>query len=216
MLKTGAVASAGMWAAPSILSLDRASAATGSCASAPLQVDFSRFSGNLPSSFTSDDGSVTINFTMTDPFGVQDPTYNGVIFNGLMNGLDNPVVTGMNGATFGEFVRLRFDFSEPVCPSFYIVDVDRAEFTSNDFEDTVRVTGRDGPGPRIDPASFALGGSQTQINSRTVRGTLPSSTPTGNVLVTFDQPITRLLIRHQDDSALTGFQWIGIHDFHWC
>jgi len=216
MLKTGAVASAGIWAAPSVLSLDRASAAVGSCGVTPKRVDFSRFSGNLPSTFTSDDGAVTINFSMNDPFGVQDPSWDGVIFTGNMNGLDNPVVNGMNGATFGDYVNLRFDFSEPVCPSFYLVDVDRTEFTANDFEDTVRVVGRDGGGIRIDPASFALGGAQAQINARTVRGLTSSSSASGNVLVTFDQPIVRLNIRHRDDSGLAGFQWVGIHDFHWC
>jgi len=216
MMKTGAVASAGIWAAPSVLSLGATASAAGSCAAPPRRVDFSRFSGNLPASFTSDDGAVTIDFSMTDPFGFQDPAWDGVIFSGNMNGLDNPVVTAMNGATFGDFVRLRFDFSVPVCPSFYLVDVDRAEFTSNDFEDTVRVVGLAGPGPRINPASFTLGGAQTQINARTVRGLTSTSGATGNVLVTFDQPIERLVIRHQDDSSLSGFQWVGIHDFHWC
>ena len=215
MLKTGAAASAGIWAAPSILSLDRAAAAVGSCSTPPRRVDFSRFSGNLPSNFLSDDGSVSITFTQADPFGVQSASWDGVIYPGLMNGLDNPVVNGMSGATGGDFVRFRFDFSVPVCPSFYIVDVDRTQGTSNDFEDTVVVVGRNG-GPRIDPASFVLGGAQTQINPRTIRGTIPSSTGTGNVLVTFDEPITRLVIRHRDDSSLSGFQWIGIHDFHWC
>lgn len=216
MLQAGALASAGMWVAPSILSLDAAAAAVGSCGVAPRRVDFSRFSGNLPSTFTSDDGSVTINFTMTDPFGVQSPSWDGVIFNGLMNGLDNPVVNGMSGATGGDWVRFRFDFSEAICPSFYLVDIDRTQGTTNDFEDTVAVFGRNGGGPRINPASFALGGAQTQLNARTVRGVSPSSTATGNVLVSFDQPIDRLVIRHRDDSSLSGFQWIGVHDFHWC
>ncbi|MEM7140419.1 MAG: hypothetical protein AAF548_05240 [Actinomycetota bacterium] len=216
MLKTGAVASAGIWAAPSILSLDRAAAAVGSCGTAPRQVDFSRFSGNLPSSFTSDDGAVNITFTQTDNDGVQDPSYDGIIFNGLMNGLDNPVVNGMSGATGGDQVRWRFDFSEGVCPSFYLVDVDRAEGGSNEFEDTIVVFGRLNGGPRVDPASFQLGGSQVQVNSRTVRGISSTSTTSGNVLVTFDQPIDRLIIRHRDVSTLSGFQWIGVHDFHWC
>lgn len=216
MIKVGAAASAGAWAAPAILTLDGGAAAAGSCAAPPRRVDFSRFSGNLPSSFLSDDGSVTIGFSMADPFGVQDPSWNGVIHPGNMNGLDNPVVTAMSGATFGDFVRLRFTFSVPVCPVFSLVDVDRTEFTSNDFEDTVRVSGRNGGGPRIDPASFGLGGAQTQINPRTVRGISATSGASGNVLVTFAEPITRLVIRHQDVSSLSGFQWVGIHDFHWC
>lgn len=215
LLQTGAVASAGLWVAPSILSLDRAAAAVGSCGTPPRRVDFSRFTGNLPASFTSDDGSVNITFTQDDPFGVQDPSWDGVIYPGLMNGLDNPVVNGMNGATGGDFVRLRFDFSEPVCPSFSLVDVDRSQGTTNDFEDTVVVIGRNG-GPPVTAASFVLGGAQVQVNARTIRGVSPTSTASGNVLVTFEEPITRLEIRHRDDSTLNGFQWIGIHDFHWC
>lgn len=216
MLTAGAVASVGVWAAPSILSLDRAAAASGSCATPPRRVDFSRFSGNLPSTFTSDDGSVTIDFTMSDPFGVQEPSWDGVIYPGLLNGLDHPVVNGMSGATGGDWVRFRFDFSEPVCPTFYLVDVDRNSSGFGPFEDTVVVFGRDGGGSRIDPASLVLGGAQTQINARTVRGVSSSSSATGNVLVTFDEPITRLVVRHRDDSSLSGFQWVGVHDFHWC
>lgn len=216
MLKTGAAATAGLWAAPSILSLDRAAAAVGSCAAPPRRVDFSRFTGNLPSTFLSDDSTVTISFSMADPFGVQDPAWDGVIWTGTMNGLDNPVVNGMSGATGGDFVRLRFDFSEPVCPTFFLTDVDRTQGTTNDFEDTVRVVGRDSLGNRVDPAAMNVGGAQTQINPRTVRGLYGTGGADGNVEVVFDQPIVRLVIRHSDESSLSGFQWIGVHDFHWC
>lgn len=216
MLKTGAAASAGLWVAPSILSLDRAAAAVGSCGAPPRRVDFSRFSGSLPSTFLSDDSAVQINFSMVDPFGVQDPAWAGVIWTGTMNGLDNPVVNGMTGATGGEFVRFRFDFSEPVCPTFFLTDVDRSQGTSNDFEDTVRVVGRTSAGARIGPAAMNVGGAQTQVNARTVRGIYGTSGADGNVEVVFDQPITRLVIRHSDESNLNGFQWVGVHDFHWC
>ena len=215
MLQAGAAASAGLWVAPAILSMDAAAAATGSCGAPPRRVDFSRFNpGYLPANFTSDDGSVAISFTMSDPNNVQVPLYAGRI--ATMNTLDHCVQTAMQNATGGDQVRLRFDFSVPVCPQFYLADVDRDTSASNPFEDTVTVIGRLGGGPRIDPASMAVGGAQTQINPRTVRGLYPTGGADGNVLVTFDQPIDRLVIRHRDVSTFAGFQWVGIHDFHWC
>jgi len=212
MLTAGAVASAGIWVAPTIVSLDPASAAIGSCPAPPRRVDFSRFAGaNLPSTFLSDDGTVTINFSQLNPDGVQDPNWDGVVFNGTLNGLDNPVINGMENAVFGDYVEFRFDFSIPVCPSFFLVDVDRGG-----WEDTVRVTGRDSGGNRIDPANMILGGTQVQVDSRTVRGTTSTTSPNGNVEVQFGDYITRLEVRHSDVTNLSNFQWIGVHDFHWC
>jgi hypothetical protein len=213
MLKASAVASAGIWAAPSVLSLDSVAAAVGSCLSPSRQVDFSRFAGSpLPSSFLSDDGSVSINFSMADPWGRQQAAYAGIAWNSVLNGLDNPVITAMENARRGEYVDLVFDFSVPVCPTFFLVDVDRATFS---WEDTVRVIGSNGGGT-IDPAAMNVGGAQVQLSANTVRGTSSTSSATGNVEVVFDQPITRMEIRHQDNSNWTAFQWIGIHDFHWC
>ncbi|MEZ5246960.1 MAG: hypothetical protein R2707_17845 [Acidimicrobiales bacterium] len=213
MLKAGAVASAGIWVAPSVLSLESVAAAAGSCLSPSRQVDFSRFAGSpLPSSFLSDDNSVTITFSVLDPWGRQQPGYTGVAWNSVLNGLDNPVITAMENARNGQYVDLIFQFSVPVCPSFSLVDVDRATFS---WEDTVRVIGSNGGGT-IDPAAMNVGGAQVQVTANTVRGTSSTSSATGNVGVVFDQPITRLEIRHQDNSNWTAFQWIGIHDFHWC
>ena len=213
MLKSGTIASAGIWAAPSVLSLDASAAASGSCLTAPLQVDFSRFAGNpLPSAFLSDDGSVAINFRIVDRWNRQDPAYAGVVDNGVLNGLDNPVITAMNNTRNGKYVELIFDFSVPVCPTFSLVDVDRDDSVS---EDTVRVIGSNGVGT-IDPAAMNVGGAQVQVSANTVVGSSPTTSATGNVEVVFDQPITRLEIRHQDNSSWKGFQWIGIHDFYWC
>lgn len=213
MIKAGAVASAGLWVAPSILSLDRVAAASGSCLVAPRRVDFSRWAGSaLPASFLSDDGSVTINFSMNDPWGRGAAGFQGVVWNSVLNGLDNPVITAMSGARSGNYVDLVFQFSTAVCPTFSLVDVDRQAFS---WEDTVRVIGSNGGGT-INPSAMNVGGAQVQINANTVRGTSSTSTATGNVQVVFDQAITRLEIRHQDISSWTAFQWIGIHDFHWC
>ena len=213
MLKAGTVASVGMWAAPSILSLDAVAAASGSCLTPSRQVDFSRFAGGaLPSSFLSDDGAVSINFSMVDPWGRQSPGYAGVAWTSSLNGLDNPVVTAMENARNGQYIDMIFQFSVPVCPTFSLVDVDRSTFS---WEDTVRVIGSAGGGP-IDPAAMNVGGAQVQVSANTVRGTTSSSSATGNVEVVFDQPITRMEIRHQDNSNWTAFQWIAVHDFHWC
>ena len=213
MLKTGAVASVGIWVAPSVLSLDSVAAATGSCLVPTRQVDFSRFAGsNLPASFLSDDASVSIDFSIVDPWNRQQAGYEGVAWSSVLNGLDNPVITAMENARRGDYVDLIFQFSTPVCPTFSLVDVDRATYS---WEDTVRVIGSNGGGT-IDPAEMNVGGAQVQINSNTVRGTSSTSSPAGNVEIVFDEAITRLEIRHQDNSNWTAFQWIGIHDFHWC
>lgn len=213
MLKAGAVATAGIWVAPTVLSLDPVAAAAGSCLVPSRQVDFSRFAGSaLPSSFLSDDGSVTVTFSVSDPWGRQEPGYEGVAWTSTLNGLDNPVITAMENARFGQYVDLVFTFSTPVCPTFSLVDVDRSTWS---WEDTVRVTGSHG-GTTYDPAAMNVGGAQVQVSPNTVRGTASTSSAAGNVEVVFDQPITRLEIRHQDNSSWSAFQWIGIHDFHWC
>ena len=36
------------------------------------------------------------------------------------------------------------------------------------------------------------------------------------VEVDFQDPVDTITIRHYDDTSWTGFQWIGIHDMHWC
>lgn len=213
MLKAGAVASVGVWAAPSILSLDPVAAASGSCLVAPRQVDFSRWAGSqLPASFLSDDGSVSLTFSVVDPWNRQVSGYQGVAWNSTLNGRDNPVITAMQNARNGNYVDLIFTFSTAVCPSFHLVDVDRATWS---WEDTVRVIGSNGAGT-INPSAMNVGGAQVQTTANTVRGISSTSGTTGNVEVVFDQPTTRLEIRHQDNSSWTAFQWIGIHDFHWC
>lgn len=214
LVKTGAAAAAGLWVAPSVLTLDRAAAAIGSCGVKPRQVDFSRWSGSLlPSNFTSDDSSVAITFAQFDPFGVQDSFWASRVFNGTINARDNPVITAMSNAANGDRVRLRFDFSTPVALSFHLVDIDRQD---GSWEDTVIVRGRVGGGPWMAPSSMVTGGAQTQISPNTVRGDYATTGPDGNVEVDFQTPIDRLVIVHRDDSTFTGFQWIGVHDFHWC
>lgn len=75
--------------------------------------------------------------------------------------------------------------------------------------------GSAGVGP-IDPAAMNVGGAQVQVSANTVRGTGSTSSATDNVEVVFDQPITRMETRHQDNSNWTAFQWIAVHDFRRC
>ena len=179
MVTTGAAVGVGAWVAPSILSYDRAAAAIGSCGTKPVQVDFSDYSGILPSSFTADDG-VTVNMSISDPDDVQDGFWAMRVFNGTINGRDNPVITGMSDAENGDGVTITFTFSTPVQPSFFLIDVDRGDFS---WEDTVDVRGFLNSGPRVDPDSFTLGGSAvTEVNPRRVRGLSPSNSSNSECL----------------------------------
>ena len=131
---------------------------------------------------------------------------------GILNGLDNPAITGMTGADNGEGVSITFTFSTPRAVSFFLVDVDRS-FGS--WEDHVEVIGYLGGSP-IDPASMTTGAHTTQVSANTVRGTTSSSTTDSNVEVDFQAAVDTIVIRHYDNTSWTQFQWIGIHDLHWC
>ncbi len=212
-LKTGAIAGVGLWAAPSILTLDRVEAAVGSCGLKPAQVAFSTWAGGLvPSTFTALDGTV-VTMSQSDPSGVQDGYWRMRSFWGTINGVANPAITGMSGANFGAGVTVTFTFSIPVQPSFFLVDIDSGG--GGGWEDTVQVTGSLGGSP-VNPASLLTGADNIQISPNTVRGINPSNTTAGNIEVDFQQPIDTLTVFHYDVTNLTGFQWIGIHDFHWC
>jgi hypothetical protein len=213
-LMAGGVAAAGLWSAPSVLSLDRVGAAVGSCGIKPRQVDFTRWLGALlPGAFTSDDGSVAITATTSDPWGVQDATWATRVYNGTLNSRDNPVITGMRNARRGRGITITFTFSLPVAPSFFLVDIDRAV---GSWEDTVQVTGSIGGGAPFAPTSMATGGANAFLPPDTVRGTSSTSTAAGNVEVDFSSLVDTITIAHSDVTNWTQFQWIGIHDLHWC
>ncbi len=214
MVGTGAVVGAGAWVAPSILSYDRVAAAIGSCGTKPVQVDFSNWANQtIPGSITANDGT-TVTVTVSDPDGVQDGFWNFRAFNGTINGRDNPAITGMSNANFNEGVTVTLSFSTPVQPSFFLVDVDRA---TNSWEDRVRVVGFLGGGGSIDPDSLTIGGSAVQvINPRLVEGVSSSNSSNSEVEVDFQDLVDTIEIRHFDETGWTSFQWIGVHDLHWC
>jgi len=217
MVKTSAAAGAGLWVAPSVFTFDRAAAAIGSCGAKPLQVDMSTWAGNLmptsPSSFFANDGT-EIWMSIDDSDGVQDSYWQARAHSGTLNGRDHPVITGMSGATGGDAVAITFTFDTPVRLSFFLVDVDSHD---TGWEDKVSVIGRLSPSTtNIDPDSMTTGSANTQISSNTVRGDFSSNTSNSNVEVDFQTPIDTLVVTHFDDTSRTAFQWIGIHDFHWC
>ena len=202
------------WAAPTVLGFDPVAAAVGSCGIKPRRVDFSRWTGSsVPASFTSDDGSVTVTMSISNPYGVEDPSWSRQVFNGTLNGRDNPVVTAMNSANYGAGVAITFTFSIPVRPSFHLVDVDAS---SGNWRDDVTVRGSIGGGTDFAPTSITTGAANTALSADTIQGVSSVSTEQGNAEIDFDQLVDTITIVHSDSSAWTAFQWIGIHDLHWC
>lgn len=223
MVKTGAAVGAGAWVAPSILTYDRAYAAVGSCGTKPVQLDWSNQTiGSQiplsPSTMTANDG-VVVTALNHDPDNVQDATWDWSVYNGTINGRTNPIVNGMNGARDGDGVTLELRFSTPVQPSFFLIDVDRGGCCGNPWrwEDSVEVLGYLLGGSAIDPDSITTGGTAvTAINPTTVRGNFSSSSSNSEAEFDFQEPVDTITIRHYDRTRRTGFQWIGLHDLHWC
>lgn len=211
---TGAVVGAGAWVAPSILSYDRVAAAIGSCGTKPVQVDWTNWANQtVPSSITAADGT-TVTVTVADPDNVQDSTWDFRVYSSTINGRDNPAITGMEDASNGDGVTITLQFSTPVEPSFFLVDVDRS---NGSWEDRVEVLGFLGGGGAIDPDSLTVGGSAVQVISpRLVEGVSSSSSSNSEVEVDFQELVDTIQIRHFDDTGWDRFQWIGVHDLHWC
>lgn len=212
---TGGVATGfAAWATPTVLGFDSVAAAVGSCGIKPRRVDFTRWAGaSLPTSFTSDDGAVTVGMTISDLSGVEDLSWSRQIYNGTLNGRDNPLIAGMNNATFGAGVELTFTFSVAVRPSFFLVDVDAS---TNNWRDEVTIRGSIGGGADFAPSTISPGPANTALSADTVQGVSSVSNEDGNVEIDFDQLVDTITILHADTSSWTAFQWVGIHDLHWC
>lgn len=215
MLAGGSAICAGAWVTPSVLTLDRVSAAVGSCGTAPVQVDWSAYTNTMPNSVTANDGTV-VTITRSDPFGVADPGFFGSVFGGTLSLADNPMLMAMSNANNGEFTEIVFSFSTPVQLCFDFVDVDRG---LGSWEDTMIITGTNGgTAVGLNAGDFVTGPANTFVATNEVVGTASSanSQTNGNVTVNYPAAVDVVRIRHRDDTTWTGFQFIGIHDLRWC
>ncbi len=218
MLATGSALAAATWIAPSVLTLDRVSAAVGSCGIPPVQVDWSDAAGTIPNTITAADGTV-VTITRADPFGVANAGFFGFVYTAApLSGFTHPILMAMTNASNGDFTSLTFSFSQPVAPCFTMLDVDFGNGGSS-WEDTMIMTGTlAGTTVNLGAGDIATGPANTVIGPNTVLGIGGSgqTSTAGNVTVTYPSDIDTLEIRHQDDSAFTDFQYIGIHDLRWC
>ncbi len=203
--------------APSVLTIDRVAAAVGTCGVAPVQVDWTSVAGTFPTQVTANDGTI-VSIATVDPFGVADPSFLGLAFGGTTGALDNPLIMAMDNATNGDYTEIVFRFSRPVAPCFSLLDVDEGNFPTG-WRDGVIFTGTNGattvnlgPGDIVTAPGNAIVGPNEVVGIASV----PNNSTDGQVDVTYPSPITQLRIRHVDDSTFTGFQYIGIHDLHWC
>jgi len=215
LLAGGSALAATAWVAPSVVSLDRVSAATGTCGTPPVQIDWTAYSNTFPTSVTANDGTV-VTISAQDPFGVGDPGFFGLVFSGTTSLRDNPLLMAMTGANNGEYTAITFTFSQPVAPCLELVDVDRG---TNSWEDTMSFNGTLAGAPVVLGAGDVLNGTANAViapNTVIGTGSSPNSSTAGNVTVTYPSAIDELEIRHVDDTTWTAFQYIGIHDMRWC
>ena len=217
MVLSGSALATTAWVAPSVTRLDRVAAAVGTCGIAPLQVDWSAFTGTFPSSVTAADGT-QVTITTADPANVGNANFLGLVFNGTLNGLQNPLLMAMDGATNGDFTAVTFQFSRPVALCFSMLDVDFGDFPTG-WEDTIEFAGTLG-GANVDltAADIVTSSGNIVTGTNTVLGTanVAQTSTNGQIDITYPSPIDQVTIRHIDVSTRTGFQYVGIHDLHWC
>jgi hypothetical protein len=218
LLAGGSAVVAGAWVAPSVLTLDRVAAATGSCGAAPIQVDWSDYATNsaAPSSVTANDGTI-VTLSSSDPFDVAGPrhfTARTEPYGGVQGFLASEMVGGNNG----EYVEITLAFSKPVQLCFILLDVDRR---LNRWEDTVILNGTLSAVPvTLTSADIVTGPANTFVADNTIRGILDSNTPVSsadaNATITYPSEIDNLVVRHSDITSWTSGQIIGIFDLLWC
>ena len=201
-----------------MLRLDRLAAAVGSCGVPPVRVDWTPLAGTFPTSVTANDGTV-VTITTSDPFGVADPAFQGLVWTNTLNSLDNPLLMAMEDAINGQGATISFGFSRPVRACFTLADVDGIDIPGSDTSwiDTVELIGTNAGAPvNLGAADMVTGTDNIFLTTNTVRGVSPTNQATGNVAVSFPAEIDELVIEHRDDSTNPGFQFIGIHDLSWC
>lgn len=225
LLVGGAAAAAGTWVAPSVLTLDRVVAATGSCGPAPVQVDWTDHTSGtftpVPSSITANDGT-TVTITTIESSGANYPPYGFMVFNGTTGARADSLILSMENAKkpAKDWVEVIFEFSRPVQVCFEFLDIDR---WPNAWEDRLTLDGRIGGagGTRIDigAADVVTGPNCAVVATNTIQavGTaVGNGSAAGNADVSYPAEIDYLRIHYDDPPGWKEIQFIGIHDLRWC
>ena len=214
----GSAVAAGTWAAPSVVTLDRVAAATGSCGAAPLRFDWSTIAptSTMPASITANDGTV-VSFALSGSTGLLAGGYAGNIRTGTRGARSDYMALGMRGARNGAGVTLTMSFSQPVQACFEVTDVDRA---ANSWEDSINFTASVG-GVNVPVTAADLvpqGSSVVNVGANGVRGVAsePNSSPNANVLFSAPAEVDQISLAYFDDTRWRATQVIGIHDLRWC
>ena len=218
VLAAGSAVTAGAWVAPSVLALDRVSAATGSCGVAPLRFDWSSIAPTtaLPPSITANDGTV-VSFALTGDTNLLLAAFDGDVRTGTRGARTDYLGLGLTGATGGQGVTLTMTFSKPVQACFEMLDIDRAEGV---WEDSVTVSASvGGANVPISAADFLpMGPSVAVVANDTIRGVGSEGNSSDLANVDFNSPaeVDEIQLDYYDLTGFTGGQVIGIHDLRWC
>lgn len=214
----GSAVAAGTWVAPSVLTLDRVAAATGSCGVAPLRFDWSTIAptATMPASITATDGTV-VSFALSGSTGLLAGGYTGNVRTGSRGARTDYMALGMSGARNGNGVVLTMSFSQPVQACFEVLDVDRS---NGSWEDSLTFSASIG-GANV-PLSTAdltpVGTSVANVGSNGAIGVSsePNSSAAANLVFNAPSDIDRVVMTYFDVTTWTSVQVIGIHDLRWC
>ncbi len=214
----GSAITAGTWIAPSVLTLDRVAAATGSCGVAPLRFDWSTIAPTtaMPASITANDGTV-VSFALSGSTGLLAGGYTGNVRTGSRGARTDYMALGMSGARNGNGVVLTMSFSQPVQACFEVLDVDRA---NGSWEDSLTFSASIG-GANV-PLSVAdltpVGTSVANVGTNGAIGVSsePNSSDAANLVFNAPSEIDRVVMSYFDVTKWTAVQVIGIHDLRWC
>ncbi len=214
----GSAVAAGVWVAPSVLTLDRVAAATGSCGVAPLRFDWSTIAptSSMPASITANDGTV-VSFALSGSTGLLASGYTGNVRTGQRGARNDYMALGMSGARNGAGVTLTMSFSQPVQVCFEVLDVDRA---NNSWEDSLTFTASVG-GTNVPISAVDLTPVGTSVINVGTNGAIgvasePNSSAAANLVFNAPSEVDRVVMTYFDVSKWTAVQVIGIHDLRWC
>jgi hypothetical protein len=214
----GSAVAVGVWAAPSILTLDRVAAAAGSCGAAPLRFDWSTIAptATMPSSITADDGTV-VSFALGGSTGLLATGYTGNVRTGRRGARRDYMALGLVGANNGAGVTLTMSFSQAVQACFEVTDVDRA---NGSWEDSISFTASNG-GTNVAISGADLVPQGTSVVNVGANGAIGvasegNNSSRANLLFTAPTNVDQVVMSYFDNTTWTSTQVIGIHDLRWC